>query len=336
MTSSPAHLPQVAVSNPIHDEVAAMLAPACDLRVNRDFTAPWDFDRIVREAPEAQALMTFMTDSIDGAMLDRLPNLKIVACALKGFDSFDVAACTERGVWVTIVPDLLTVPTAELAVGLAIGLTRHVMAGDAHIRSGAFTGWRPSLYGLGLAGSNIGILGMGKVGRAVAERLKGFGPVLSGFDAAPLTPEAKTDWGVREASPEDIAETSDIVFVCLPLNDGTRHLVDAAYIAKMKPGVFLINPGRGSVVDEAAVAAALKSGHLAGYAADVFEMEDWSLPDRPREIAPELLAMTDRTLFTPHLGSAVRDVRIGIETSAAQSILQVLAGERPTEAINEI
>ena len=324
------------MTNPLHAEVAAVLADACDLRMNGDAGHPWDATRIVKEAPKAQALMTFMTDRVDGALLDRLPDLRIVACALKGFDSFDVAACTERGVWLTIVPDLLTVPTAELAVGLAIGLARHVPAGDAHVRSGAFRGWRPTLYGTGLAGANIGILGLGRVGQALAERLVGFGACLLGHDSESLPPRLLRDLGVQPLPADRLAAASDFVFVCLPLTPATRHLVDAQFIAKMKPGAILINPGRGSVVDEAAVTDALKAGHLAGYAADVFEMEDWSLPDRPREVPKALREMRDKTLFTPHIGSAVKEVRLEIEKSAARSILQALAGKRPDGAVNDI
>ncbi|MEQ8227445.1 MAG: NAD(P)-dependent oxidoreductase [Rhodospirillales bacterium] len=336
MPAEIAHRPQVAVTNPIHDEIARMLADTCDLRVNGDHANPWDHANILDQAPEAQALMTFMTDRVDADFLDRLPNLKIIACALKGYDSFDVDACTDRGIWLTIVPDLLTTPTAELAIGLAIGVMRHVMAGDTHIRSGGFTGWRPSLYGMGLAGANIGILGLGRVGLAVAERLSGFGACLYGSDAAPLAPRIARNLGLEEISAERLAETCDVTFVCLPLNEATRHMVDTAFIRRMKPGTFLVNPGRGSVVDETAVTEALATRHLAGYAADVFEMEDWSLDDRPREIPSALLAMKDRTLFTPHLGSAVKDVRIEIERSAATSILQALAGERPDCAINDL
>tara|TARA_R110002072_G_scaffold187882_1_gene344649 strand:+ start:2975 stop:3994 length:1020 start_codon:yes stop_codon:yes gene_type:complete len=334
-TPNTSDLPLVVLTNATFPETRAMFEDSAQVVANLS-PEPWP-DTVLRDhCSGASAIMTFMTDRMDGDALDRMPHLKIVACALKGFDSFDIAACTERGVWVTIVPDLLTVPTAELAVGLAIGLTRHVMAGDAHVRSGAFKGWRPSLYGTGFAGSTVGILGMGRVGCALADRLKGFDPRLVVHDAQPLDRQTAARLAVTEMSAEEIAATSDILFVCLPLNAGTRHLIDADFIAKIKPGAYLVNPGRGSVVDEAAVADALKSGHLAGYAADVFEMEDWSLADRPRAIAPDLLAMTDKTLFTPHLGSAVREVRIEIEKSAARSILQVLSGERPDGAINQV
>ncbi len=329
-------LPQVAVTNPIHDEIRDLLTPACDLRANDDPALPWDQNRIVEAAPKAQALMAFMTDSADGAFLDRLPDLRILACALKGSDSFDQDACTQRGIWMTIVPDLLTVPTAELTIGLAIGLMRHVMAGDAHVRSGDFKGWRPELYGAGLSGANVGILGMGRLGQAVAERLRGSGAALLCHDRAALSTRITRDLGAQELPPARIAATAGVVIVCLPLNRETRHMVDAAFLARMKPGSYLINTGRGSVVDEDAVAQALESGHLAGYAADVFEMEDWSLPDRPRDIPPRLLARREKTLFTPHIGSAVKQARIEIERSAATAILQVLSGNRPDTAVNDV
>lgn len=324
--------PQIAVTNPLFNSVRDELSVLGDLRMNTSRTTPWDADAIVANAPGAHALMTFMTDRVDAALLNRLPKLRIVACALKGYDSFDVAACTERGVWMTIVPDLLTAPTAELAVGLTIGVSRHVMAGDAHIRSGEFRGWRPSLYGSGLNGARVGILGMGRLGQAVAARLKSFNTELMYTDAALPFSAA----GVRRVELEELAATSDFLIVCLPLTLATRRVVDTAFLRQMKPGAYLINPGRGSVVDESAVADALAAEQLAGYAADVFEMEDWSLPDRPREICPALLEMRDRTLFTPHLGSAVKSVRLQIEQSAARAIRHVFSGKRPDGAVNDI
>jgi phosphonate dehydrogenase len=275
-------------------------------------------------AAEADAMMAFMPDAVDEAFLAAAPRLGIVACALKGFDNFDVAACARAGVWVSVVPDLLTAPTAELAVGLAIGLARHVRAGDAFVRSGQFQGWRPELYGTGLDGSVAGIVGYGKVGRAIAARLAGFGCEIAVHD--PARPGT--------ASLADVLARADYVFAAVPLVPGTRHLVDRAALAAMKPGALLINVGRGSTVSELAVAGALAAGSLGGYAADVFEMEDWALPDRPRAIDPRLRA-SPRTLFTPHLGSAVARVRAEIAMAAALNIADFLEGRRPRDAINE-
>jgi phosphonate dehydrogenase len=273
---------------------------------------------------DADALMVFMPDSLDDEFLRSCPNLRIVAGALKGCDNFDVEACTRLGIWFTIVPDLLTEPTAELALALMLGLARNVMAGDRVIRSGNYQGWRPILYGTGLASSTVGIIGFGAVGRALARMLQGFSCRIQYHDPA----------GDASTPLDDLLSSSDFVLPLLPLTADTLHLLNRDALARMKRGSYLINVSRGSVADEEAVADAIESDHLAGYAADTFEMEDWARPDRPREINPRLLLVADRTLFTPHLGSAVASARLQIELAAASNILQALGGERPSGAIN--
>ncbi len=289
-----------------------------------DLLAPHTEVIIGPPSRDADALMVFMPDSLDEEFLRSCPNLKIVAGALKGCDNFDVEACTRLGIWFSIVPDLLTEPTAELAFALMLGLARNVMAGDRLIRSGGFQGWRPILYGSGLAGSTLGLIGYGAVGRALARMLQGFSCRIQFHDPS-------VDGSVPLAT---LFASSDFVLPLLPLTPDTLHLLDREALAQMKPCAFLINVSRGSVVDEEAVADALESGRLAGYAADTFEMEDWARRDRPREINSRLMRLTDLTLFTPHLGSAVASARLQIELAAASSILQALRGERPSGAIN--
>jgi len=303
--------PRVVITQQVFPETLELLAPHADV--------------IVGEARDADALMVFMPDSLDEEFLRACPSLKIVAAALKGFDNFDVDACTRLGIWFTIVPDLLTEPTAELALALMLGLARNVSAGDRLIRSGQFEGWRPVLYGTGIAGSTVGLIGLGAVGRALAMLLRGFSCKLQHHDAA-------ADGSVEL---DALLASSDFVLPLLPLTATTFHLLDREKLARMKRGSYLVNVSRGSVVDEEAVADALERGHLAGYAADTFEMEDWARSDRPRAIAPRLLRLTDRTLFTPHLGSAVASARRAIERAAAENILQALRGERPDGAIND-
>ena len=210
------------------------------------------------------------------------------------------------------------------SVEARLPLSRKILAGDRLIRSGAFQGWRPILYGTGLTGSTVGLIGFGAVGQALARMLQGFSCRVQYHDPA-----------VDGSMPlETLLASSDFVVPLLPLNPQTFHMLGRAALIKMKPGAYLINVSRGSIVDEDAVADALESDHLAGYAADTFEMEDWSRADRPREINPRLLRLTDRTLFTPHLGSAVVSTRSEIERTAANNILQALRGERPSGAIN--
>ena len=189
------------------------------------------------------------------------------------------------------------------------------------------------LYGSGLAGSTVGIVGMGAVGRAVAQRLRGFDLRLLYCDRRPLAEDAAL--GLEACGFEALLAESDFVVLALPLSPDSVDIVDAASLARMKRGSYLINPARGSLVDEEAVADALAAGQLAGYAADVFEMEDWARPDRRRSIPKRLLDDRERTLLTPHLGSAVDDIRRRITMEAAQNIVQVLNGQRPSGAINE-
>ena len=321
--------PRVLVTQPIHADVVERLGTVADVDMHPG-PEPLDAPELARRLAGADAMMGFMTDRVDAALLAQAPRLRIVACALKGFDSYDVGACTRAGVWMSIVPDLLTAPTAELAIGLAIGLARHVRDGDALVRAGLFHGWRPTLYGRGLGGATVAVLGLGQVGRAIAQRLQGFGCRVLGVDEQP---QAVTH--VERCSLADALAQAHFIFVALPLTPSTRHLIGDAELRAAPAGSLWINVGRGSVVDEAAVERLLAEGRLGGYAADVFEFEDWSLAGRPQEV-PAGLRSHPRTLFTPHLGSAVVDVRRAIEHRAADNILAVLAGGTPADAINAV
>jgi phosphonate dehydrogenase len=206
--------PKVVVTQPIFTETRDLLAPHADVEVN-ETGAAWDEAELRVRCAEAHGLLAFMTDRVDGGFLDACPKLRVVACALKGFDNFDADACAARGVWLTTVPDLLTAPTAELAIGLAIALGRRVAEGDAHVRSGAFAGWRPELYGRGIAGSVVGIAGLGKVGLAIARRAAAFEPTaILGHDAG--GGGTGVDDVERVGWPELLAR-SEILFLALPL-----------------------------------------------------------------------------------------------------------------------
>ena len=303
-----------------------------DLVINKTDSS-WPRDKVIEELSDADAMIAFMPDQIDAGLLDACPSLSIVAGAFKGPDNVDIAACTERGVWVTVVPDTLTVPTAELAMGLALALARNLGPGDATMRQGGFTGWRPLHYGLGLGEATIGLIGFGKIGRALAERLKPFGARCLMVDPEPVAQLDAPVFGVEPVSFDHLLRNADLMFLSTPLLSETARLIDATAIAKMKPGSLLVNVGRGSTVDELAVADALHSGQLGGYAADVFACEDLSLPNRPDGV-PDALLAAPRTFFTPHLGSATVKARQLIETIAGQNIMDFHAGRTPRNAIN--
>jgi len=311
------------------------------LRAVGEVVAPADGEalspvRLRRELARADAWLAFMPDAADDRLLAECPRLRIIAGALKGYDDFDVEGCTRRGVWITVVPDLLTAPTAELTVALMIGLGRHLVAGDRWVRSGRYRGWRPRLYGNGLAGAHVGLIGMGVIGQAVARRLQAFGVEQRYYDPQPLPNAAARALGLARVRDRDaLLRWSDYLVLAASLTPATTHVIDAEALARIRPGCLLINPSRGSLVDEAAVLAALKDGRLGGYAADVFEMEDWARSERPRTIAAAL-RRHPATLFTPHLGSAVTTVRRAIEQRAARSIGDALSGRVPRDAVNAV
>jgi len=176
--------------------------------------------------------MVFMPDSLDESFLQACPGLRIVAAALKGYDNFDVEVCTRQGVWFTIVPDLLSEPTAELALGLLLGLSRNILAGDRLVRSGEFPGWRPWLYGSGLTGKTLGIVGMGGVGQALAQRLLGFDLKVVYCDPRPLPRDEEKALRLVRATLAELLKVSDFVVLALPLN---------SYLASAGRGHFETN-----------------------------------------------------------------------------------------------
>jgi phosphonate dehydrogenase len=308
---------RIVVTHRLHDEVAQRLRQAGTLVMNQSIE-PWTEAELDDQLREADAWIAFMTDHVDARRLALANRLKVVAGALKGSDSFDAEACERAGVWLTVVPDLLTAPTAELALGLAIASARHVLTGHQRVRSGTYSGWRARDYGRGLEGSVCAVLGQGRLGSAIVDRLQGFAcEAVLGVDPRACNPRAQA------VTPMEALAQADFVFVALPLNGTTVHSIDATALAACSRAPILVNVGRGSVVVESDIAAALLEGRLGGYAADVFAFEDWLLPDRPLQVHPTLLAAPN-TLFTPHLGSAVR------------AVLAVLSGQVPPGAVNTV
>ena len=302
--------------------------------------APLPTQAVLERAKRCAAMIAFMPDSVSEDFLEDCHHLRIVSGVLRGPDNFDLAAMSRAGIYFTRCGDLLTAPTAELAVGLAIALGRNVLPGDRRVRAGGFAGWRPELFGAGLAGSTVGVIGLGAVGRAVVERLQGFGVarvLYTCTDPASAAYAASRPLLQRAPDLPSLLRQCDFVFPLTPLSAATHHLIDAPALAHMPCHALLVNVGRGGCVDEGAVAAALQAGRLGGYAADVFELEDWALPGRRRDIPPQLLAPGANTVLTPHLGSAVASVRRAMDIEAAENVVDVLVrGVRPRGAVNEL
>lgn len=318
--------PKIVVTQPVHADVLHKLETVGDVVMNPG-PEPWSMQELCKHLAGADALMAFMPDRIDADVLRQAPRLKTIACALKGYDNFDLKACDDAGVAISFVPDLLTEPTAELAIGLAIAAARHVVPGDRLVHSGQYAGWRPVLYGMGLDQSTAAVVGLGAVGRAIVDRLSGFGCAeILGVDPQNQHPSA-TSVSLTEA-----VRRADYLLLAVPLTPQTQHLLDEVLLTQVKPGVVIVNIGRGSIISEAAVAKGLAQGLIGAYAADVYEMEDWLLPDRPHSIDAGLLT-SEKTVLTPHIGSAVARVRLGIEHRAADNLIQVLSGHVPRDVL---
>lgn len=323
---------EILVAQPIHAHVTEALQQHGEVWINPG-PEPLSQSELMERSTNADAVMAFMTERIDEELLEACPKLRIIAGALKGYNNMDVDACTRRGIYVTVVPDLLTEPTAELTVGLMIAVARNMLPGDQYVRSGSFHGWRPRFYGGSLCGAKVAIIGAGAVGRTIMRMLTGFGCDLVYVDKKPLSTELEQQCACRQATLDDALAEADFVVLAIHLMPETHHLVNAKFLSSMKAGSYLINPARGSIVDEDAVVAALDSRRLAGYAADTFEMEDWAVSGRPEVIA-EGLRIRENCILTPHIGSAVRSVRQQIEMSAAQSIIEVAEGRLPSGLVN--
>lgn len=222
-----------------------------------------------------------MADSIDETFLAGCRRLRVVSATLKGYDNFDAEACTRRGVWLTIVPDTLIAPTGELATGLVIGLMRRITEGHDHVGGGGFAAGARSCAARRCRAPRLACSGWDSWARRVARLLAGFESQVAYHDARRLDAQTERVLAVSYHSLAQLAEASDVIVVALSLTSQTRHLIDARLLQHLRPGAFLVNVGRGSVVDEQAVANALEAGCLRGYAADVFAMEDWALPGHP-------------------------------------------------------
>jgi glyoxylate reductase len=267
------------------------------------------------------ALVTLSRDRIDGALLARASRLRVVANFAVGFDNVDLAACAARGVAVTNTPGVLTDATADLAFGLLLCAARRITEGDRLLRRGGFLGLTPTfLLGAPVHGATLGLVGLGRIGQAVARRARGFGMrvLYAGRRRAPSDVER-----ALMATPvdlDDLFAEADFVSLHCPLTPETRHLVNAERLARMKRGAVLVNTTRGAVVDEAALADALGRGPIGAAGLDVYE-------DEPR-VHPALLDL-ENVVLAPHIGSADRPAREAMARIAADNVLAVLAGRAP-------
>ncbi len=273
-------------------------------------------------------LLILLTDAVDGDVMDAAPALRVISNMAVGFDNVDVAEATRRGILVTHTPDVLTDTTADFAVALMLAVARRVAEGDRFVRNGRFEGWGPMLLlGFDLHDRTLGIVGFGRIGRAVAERVAGFRMRVLWYD--PTIEAAPRGLGserwTRVEKLDDLLSEADVVSLHVPRTPQTERMIAAPQLGRMKPSAILINTARGSAVHEEALVEALDGRGIAGAGLDVFE-------DEPR-VHPGLLVL-DNCIILPHMASASVATRTRMAVLAAENMLRALEGRRPQHLAN--
>lgn len=285
-----------------------------------------DRGELLERVGDKEGLLCNIVDRIDGELLDHAPRLRIIANYGVGFDHVDVEEVTRRGIPVTNTPGVLTDATADTAFALILATARRVVEGDHMARTDGFREWAPFRFlGTQVSGKTLGIVGFGRIGRAVARRAAGFDMTILVHSRTRLEADEERRLGVCWTTFEELLARSDFVSLHVPLGPGTRHLVGESRLRLMKPSAILVNTSRGPVVDEAALVRALEEGVIAGAGLDVYERE----PD----LAPGLAARRNAVLL-PHVGSATVETRTRMGLMAIENLLAGLRGEMPPNCLN--
>ena len=289
-----------------------------------------DFSRaqLLAAVADADALISLLSVAVDRELLTRAPRLRVVANFAVGYDNVDIEAASERGIAVTNTPDVLTEATADFTFALLLAAARHIVRGDAWMRTGTWSGWGPGqLLGADVHGRTLGIVGLGRIGAAVARRARGFSMDIVYTSRRPRADAdtLQTELSARRVEFEELLARADFVSLHCPLTPATRHLIDQSALAAMRSHAVLVNTARGGCVDEPALVSALQRGSIAGAALDVFAAEP--------AVAPGLLA-SDRVVLAPHAGSATYTARRRMAEICATAVRSVFDERRPPTVIN--
>ena len=293
-----------------------------------EYDRPLSEEEFLAGAKGCDAVLTLLTDKIDGDVLDAVgPQLKIVSNYAVGFDNIKVDEATKRGIVVTNTPcEEVDEAVAEHAWTLMLALARRVVEADESTKRGSYRGWEPSIFlGINLIGKTLGIVGLGGIGSMVARRAKGWNMRVL-YNKRSRDEEAEKELGVEFADLDRLYSESDFITLHVPLTDETRHMINKDSLTKMHDGVILVNTARGAVVNEQDLVNALRDGKLGGAGLDVFDNEP--------NINPELIAM-ENVVLTPHIASATWEARNKMGELAVSAVLKALQGEKPENIVNE-
>ena len=318
--------PNVYVCRVLPDPALAIVRSVAEVRVWEREDVPPPRDILLREAADCEGLLTLLTDKVDEELLSRAPRLRVVGNMAVGFDNIDVPAATRHRVVVTNTPDVLTETTADFAFTLILAAARRLVEGDAFARAGKWKTWAPLLLaGQDVHHATLGLIGLGRIGSAVAKRAKGFEMRVIYYDPI-RRQDLEQQLGIEYRAMNNVLQEADIVSVHVPLMPETRHLIGREQFKMMKRSAVFVNAARGPIVDQAALAEALRTKTIYSAGIDVFEQEPVS-PDDP-------LLKLDNVVVAPHIASASIPTRIRMATLAAENIAAVLQGKRPPTPVN--
>jgi len=324
-STGPKGSPSVFISYPPPEEALQAARARAQIDVHPETTVLWH-EALIARLKGRQGLICLITDIIDDALLARCPDLRVVANVAVGYNNVDVAAATRRGVIVTNTPDVLTDTTADFAWALLMAAARLVAEADRYVRAGKWTHWDFRLFlGSDIHGKTLGVVGFGRIGRTVARRALGFDMRVLYHDAVAADAATERELRATRVDLGTLLRESDFVTLHTPLLAETRHLINAASLKTTKKTAYLINASRGPVVDEAALALALKDGLIAGAGLDVFENEP--------AVHPGLLGLPN-VVLAPHIGSASHDTRVKMTALAVENCLAALEDRRPPTPVN--
>lgn len=291
-----------------------------------DQDRPMERNRLLQSVKDKEGLLCTITDQIDRELLDKAPHLRMIANYGVGYNNIDLKAATAKGIPVSNTPGVLTDATADITLALILATARRVVEGDKRNREGKFKFWAP-LHFLGreVSGKTLGIIGLGRIGKAVVRRARGFEMRVLYHNRHPMEASEEKELGAEYVDLKRLLSEADFVSLHVPLTDQTHHLIGPRELELMKPSAYLINASRGPVVDEKALVEALKNGNIAGAGLDVYEEE----PD----LAPGLIDLDNVTLL-PHVGSATLETRTKMAQLAADNLLAGLRGEIPPNCLN--
>lgn len=317
--------PKILVTREVFDETIDYLAQHCEVDSNQQ-DLPLTGAALAQRVADRDGIMCCLTDRVDAGLLERATRLKVVANIAVGYNNIDVAACSARGVMVTNTPGVLNDSTADLAWALMLATARRLTEVESYIRAGEWTGWRLKQWlGVDVHHATLGIIGMGRIGQAIARRASGFDMKVIYHNRKPVAREIEQRLNASYVTMEALLAQSDFIILQVPYSAQTHHLIGAAELKTMKPTAILINSTRGGVVDDAALIAALKSGTIRGAGLDVFENEP--------KLDPGFLELRN-VVLAPHIGSSTEATRRAMAMTAATNLVAALTGKTPPNLIN--